>query len=308
MQALPDKALLFRRNAAAPIRMQNLLSTPPREIACIFPDIKDAFALSIINGVQSVFPSDRYIFHIFQSQTLSSEDTLLRYCLEGNIAGLTLFPMEQSSLSDTLLAMQRRNYPLVLIDRNIPLLDNSSYVVNNHEAAGVLCLKYLYQLGHRRIAFITTMNRETGSIRLRIDGIQKESRKLNLGASSIHVVENLDVEKKVSFYQSLFQKLVFQDKVTAFIASDSPCCLYLYRLLGSLSLSVPNDVSLLSFDNPQTGPDNINYFTYINQSEYTMGKEAGSILLHKLEDRDLNCYRKMIAPQLEIHQSTAGFP
>ncbi|MCI9142315.1 MAG: GntR family transcriptional regulator [Lachnospiraceae bacterium] len=278
---------------------------PLIEIACIFPDIKDSFALSMLNGIQSVFPSDRYLLHIFQSKTISAEDHLLRYCLNGSISGIVLFPLEQAYLSDTLTDMHRRNYPLVLVDREIPLLENSSYVVNDHEAAGTLCMKYLRQLGHERVAFITPLDQETGSIRLRIEGIRKEFRQSTLSGSFFRVVQHMKLNKSISFYQEFFRKLIFQDKITALIASDSSCCIYLYRLLESMSLSVPNDISLLSFDNPQTGPHNINYFTYIDQSEYTIGREAGNILLRKLEDNNRDCCRKLIAPQLEIHQSTA---
>lgn len=280
-------------------------ASPLTEIACIFPDIKDSFALSMINGIQSVFPSDRYILHIFQSKTISAEDNLLRYCLNGSISGIVLFPLEQAYLSNTLTDIHRRNYPLVLVDREIPLLENSNYVVNDHEAAGILCIKYLRQLGHDRIAFITPLDQETGSIRLRIEGIRKELRQSTLSGSFFRVVQHLNLNRSISFYQEHFRKLIFEDKVTAFIASDSSCCIYLYRLLESMSLSVPNDISLLSFDNPQTGPQNINYFTYIDQSEYIIGKEAGNILLRKLETHDHTCCRKLIAPQLEIHQSTA---
>ena len=34
------------------------------EIACILPSITDSFSLSMVNGVQSVFPEDTYICHI----------------------------------------------------------------------------------------------------------------------------------------------------------------------------------------------------------------------------------------------------
>lgn len=276
-----------------------------KEVACIFPDIKDSFALSMINGIQSVFSSEHYILHIFQSKTITAEERLLRYCLNGNISGIVLFPLEQAYLSDTLTDIHRRQYPLVLVDREIPLLENSNYVVNDHEAAGTLCMKYLRQLGHERVAFITPLDQETGSIRLRIEGIRKEFRQSTLSGSFFRVVQHMKLNKSISFYQEFFRKLIFEDKITAFIASDSSCCIYLYRLLESMSLSVPNDISLLSFDNPQTGPRNINYFTYINQSEYTIGREAGNILLRKLETNDHSCCRKLIAPSLEIHQSTS---
>ena len=57
-----------------------------------------------------------------------------------------------------------------------------------------------------------------------------------------------------------------------------------------------------------TGMVNPDFFTYINQSEYLMGKEAGNILRRRLEHRDMNVYHKIITPTLEVHGSTGKVP
>ena len=73
-----------------------------------------------------------------------------------------------------------------------------------------------------------------------------------------------------------------------------------------MNMKVPGDLSLLSFDKPLTEVKNPDFFTHINQSEFLMGKEAGNILLRRLEQRDMNVYHKIIAPTLEVHYSTGA--
>lgn len=164
------------------------------EIACILPSITDSFSLSMVNGVQSVFPEDTYICHIFQSHNPTVENYLLQRCLELNISGIVLFPQDQPFFSNQLLAMQLQNYPLVLLDRYLPRL-NTNYVIADNKAAGELCLRHLYKLGHQRIAFVTSTDRNTFSVKYRIEGIQETALSLNLPDYAVQLVEFLDKHK-----------------------------------------------------------------------------------------------------------------
>lgn len=271
------------------------------EIACIIPSISDLFSLSIINGIQSVFPEDAYICHIFQSRNPAIENHILQRCLDLNISGIVLFPQDQPFFSNQLLWMQVQRYPLVLIDRYLPRLDTSYVIANNH-AAGTLCLRHLYELGHRRIAFVTSTGKDTFSVKYRINGIQETAATLNLPA--IHILDFLDQRKKFSYYQELFLKLIMYDHITAFIASESHTCAYLYDLFTSMKIKVPQDVSLISFDKPFTTCKHPEFFTHISQSEYLMGHEAGIILKNRIENHDMNVYHKVISPTLDVHEST----
>lgn len=277
--------------------------TAMKEIACIFPNIADMFAVSMLNGIESAFPSDSYICHIFQSRTEATEKQLLNYCLENSISGITLFSLRQNLLGNDLYPLYQKNFPIVLVDHPISG-SNNSYVIGDHKAGGALCVSHLTKLGHKRIAFVTVADRNVTSINLRITGAEEKAALLNLNRPSLRVIEHLDLTKKTVYYEEYFKKLIFENKITAFIAADSSCCNYLYHLFSSMKLAIPNDVSLLSFDNPQTDIPGMNYFSYIDQSEFTIGREAGNILRRKIEQLDTTCYQKIVPPKLVANHST----
>lgn len=279
--------------------------TNVKEIACIFPDITDLFAVSMLNGIESAFPSDSYICHIFQSRTEATEKQLLNYCLENSISGIVLFSLRQNLLGDDLYPLYQKNFPVVLVDH--PLSGSQcSYVIGDHKAAGSLCISHLNELGHKRIAFVTTSDRNVTSINLRITGAEEKAALLNLNRPSLRIIEHLDINKKTVYYEEYFKKLIFENKITAFIAADSSCCNYLYHLFTSMKLAIPNDISLISFDNPQTDLPGMNYFSYIDQSEFTIGREAGNILRRKIEQLDVTHYQKVIPPKLIANYSTGS--
>lgn len=273
------------------------------EIACVLPTIADQFALSLINGIQSVFPEDCYICHIFQSRTPETENYLLQLCLDTNIAGLILFPRDQPFFSDQLMLMQLKKYPLVLLDRYLPRL-NTSYVIGDNKAGGTMCLKHLHDLGHRRFCFVSSTGKDTFSVKYRIAGAIAELEACGLSESSMRIIEYLDKRKKFSHYQELFSRLILQEKITAFITAESTTCSYLHDLLFSLHIRIPEDVSLISFDKPLAASQRPDFFTHINQSEYVMGREAGLILKQQIESRNFQVCQKVISPRLEICHST----
>lgn len=274
------------------------------EIACIIPTLTDSFSLSMMNGVLSAFPENEYICHFFQSQNPQIENYLLKRCLETNISGIVLFPQNQPYFSNELLFMSLQKYPLVLLDRYLPRL-NTSYVIADNQMAGELCVKHLNELGHQRIALVTTSNRNTFSAKHRFEGLLSAAERLNMPENSIQIVESFDITKKFSHYQEKLIKLIHENRITAFVAAESDTCAYLYHLCASCKIDVPGTVSLISFDTPMTTAINPDFFTHINQSEYSMGREAGNLLRRRLEQHDMNIYRKVITPSLEIRQSTA---
>lgn len=278
---------------------------PPsmKEIACIIPSMDDLFAISLINGILSAFPSDTYTCHIFLSKNSATESYLLQRCMELNILGIVLFPQNHFFFSDQLLSMQLKKYPFVLIDRYLPHLDTSYVIADNH-AAGSLCLQHLHDLGHQRIAFVSDTDQNTFSIKRRIEGIRETAASLNIPDYAIQIIENLDTRKRFSYYHDLFLKLILQQRITAFIASESSICSYLYDLFLHIGFHVPDKISLITFDKPVTKHRNPDFFTHIDQSEFLMGHEAGMILKNKIEQQDINVYHKIITPTLRIHEST----
>ena len=274
------------------------------EVACIIPTFSDLFSLSMINGVLSAFPVSEYICHVFRSGNPQIENYLLKRCLDLNISGIVLFPQDQPFFSNELLMMNLQKYPLVLIDRYLPRL-NTSHVIADNQKSGELCVRHLYELGHQRIAFFTSSDRNTFSVKRRLDGVMSTAESLNMPESAIQTVEHVGAYDS-NYYRDLVNRLVREEKVTAFIASECNTCVYLDELCTSLKLDIPKAVSLVCFDLPMSKTRNPDFFTHINQSEHFMGQEAGLLLRRRLEQNDMGIYHKVITPSLEIHHSTAA--
>ena len=196
-----------------------------------------------------------------------------------------------------------RNIPWSIIDRNLPRLD-TSYVIGDNKTGGALCLRHLHALGHQRICFVSSARRNTFTVRSRIDGILQEAEARNIPESSITIWDFFNKHQPYVHYQKQMMKLIREERITAFIAAESTTCAYLYSLFATMNLRVPEDISLMSFDKPLVESQRPDFFTHISQSEYLMGKEAGTILKHQIETRDPQVTHRVMSPLLEVRKST----
>ncbi|MBS6194289.1 MAG: GntR family transcriptional regulator [Clostridiales bacterium] len=274
------------------------------EVAFIIPAIEDFFAMSLIAGVHSVLPDDRYVCVVLPSRSPSTENYLLQRCIDQQVSGIILFPQDQPFFSSQLLYLLLQKSPLVLIDRSLPRLD-TSYVISDNPVGGALCVDHLYRLGHRSFCFVSATCLSTFSIQERFNGIRESVVRSGLPKDAVTVVENLDKHADYSSHKELFLNIIKEKKITAFIAAESSTGAYLYSMFTSFGLSIPKDVSLICFDKPFCDSKQTSFFTYIDQAEFQIGQEAGLLLRNRIENNDTNIYHRVLTPHLHPGSSTA---
>lgn len=304
-ETLPHANSSLVRDANAPVQVASVDKDLPH-IAILLPSMEDFFSLNLVNGVLSVIPYDKYTSSVYITHDPMTENYLLKRILSVGTAGVVLFPQDQPYYSSELLAMKLNNYPLVLIDRYLPRLD-TSYVIEDNDMAGALCMDHLYELGHRRVALLSSQTNTPFTVKHRHAGILSEAARLGLEESSVAFVSGCEALSDAEFMQSV-EHLVNDEEITALISSQQELSVRLYEALTSLGLRVPQDVSLLSFDRPSPTVSAPDFFTYIDQSERLIGREAGTLLRKRIEESDTTVYHRIITPQLIVRSSTGRAP
>ena len=317
----PGRGTFVSKEAEARIdRYQaNLPQTPPKQvihtvpaeasefkqIVLVIPTIKDRFALSIITGIQEVLPPVDYHITIVTSMDADGEAQAIKHIRQTGASALVLFPVDQEYYSDEVLSMKLERFPFVLIDRPFPGID-TNYVLSDSITGGQTAMRHLLDLGHRHIGFITNTGQSTYTVNDRIKGCEKELKQLSQ-AHSFVIRDGFDTGYEYSHYHELVSDLVYDKGVTAFIASETSVALYLYCVLRSLSIDVPQTVSIITFDAPLSDIDDFEFFTHVNQNPKQMGYFAGLTISnilknpHNLEQTT----KKVVEPTLVRSKSTA---
>ena len=164
--------------------------------------------------------------------------------------------------------------PIVLLNRGASRKTFST-VCSDNEAGGVLAAQYLIGLGHRDMAHITGP-RHHGNLTSRAQGFLKTI------AACPNLPEPIVLNGENSFqggYELTRQLLREHTKATAIFAANDAMAFGATRAIHESGLRIPEDISLMGFDNVELSSVIHPPLTTIHQPKYELGKAAVEVLL-----------------------------
>src|SRR5271168_1513853 len=297
------KKLGYRPNAMA----RFLRSKRSHTVGLVFFDITDPFCTPVMRGIENALYQSSYvpIFADAHNQRNRFErylEMLLEHHVEGLIVVANWLVVDIHVLAD----LSKRNIPAATIGWELPGDTVSSVMVDN-ETGGRMALEHLYQLGHRKIAFIRgpKMLIDSGP---RWRGIQKfaQSAGLEIDAALIEVLpESLDpnssFESGFRFAEEWLQK---KKKFTAMMAFDDLTALGAIRALTKAGVKVPENCSVVGFDDVPLSALAAPSLTTVRQPMEAMGGLAVNIVMEginaSLEKREWTIANQKMSPELVI--------
>lgn len=246
-------------------------------------DIQNPFFARIAHDIDVALRRRNYNVLIASSEESSSQERkVLAGLLALNPQGLILAP---ASTKDTrhIADLVRDGMSIVLIDRLVRNVACDSVTVDN-EAGAWDAVQHLVDMGHRRIAFLgdktpifTTEERLSGYRKaLSAQGISSER--------GLVVTARSTVQDAIEATMRLFRRSI---RPTALLTVDSIMTQGAMLGLRSLGLAIPQDVSLIGFDDFDLATFTEPPITVVAQPTAEIGRLAAQLLLERLERRDL---------------------
>ncbi len=188
----------------------------------------------------------------------------------------------------------------VIVGKPSDLAGQTICVDNDNLLASREATDYLYGLGHRRIGFIGGKT-EFMHASDRRDGYQLSLLLHGLPIRNDYCVE---IEGTPSIRsQNLIQLLQTPDRPTAFVVSDDILALTLERDCAQIGLSIPEDVSIIAFNNSLYAQLASPQLTAIDINSYSLGREAANQILNHTENPNLPA-TKVIVPHTIMERSS----
>lgn len=277
-----------------------LVSGRSRLLGLIVSEITNPFFPELIQGFEDVAVENGY--EILIGSTNYEPDRMqrcIRRMVERNAEGVAVmtFGIEQPLLDQ----LADRNVPLVFVDvaPNKPGISVLKVDYHHGIRQGV---QHLAALGHRSIAFVT------GPLRLHSAQSRLAAFKKALGECGIPVEENLIVEGDHTMEGGMVvaEKMIAQkDMPTAIMCSNDMLAIGVLHLLSRSGLRVPDDVSIIGFDDIHMAAMMIPPLTSIQMSRTDLASAAVSALRGHVEGTTKREYR--IDTRLVVRETTA-FP
>jgi DNA-binding LacI/PurR family transcriptional regulator len=283
----------YRPNfVARSLRKQQTLT-----IGVLVPEISEGYGSMVMAGIEDFLLKSGYFYFVVSHH--HKEHLLHEYqrlFLERLVEGLIVV--------DTLLA---EDFPIPMVavsgHRRVQGVTN---VVLDHRRAASLALHHLAQLGHRRIAFIKGQSFSSDT-EVRWNSIRHAARELGIAIDPELVTQlEADSPSPEPGYDVTRRLLAKQDGFTALFAFNDVSAIGAIRALLDYGLRVPQDVSVVGFDDIQNAAFQNPRLTTVRQPLRRMGELAAETLLQRING--VKSYPKVIAvePELVVRESTAA--
>ena len=285
----------YRPNAMA----QGLVMRQTRILGVMVSDLQNPFFAAVISGIQGRAAECGFrVLITTGDRTPSIEESAIENLLELRVDGLIL---ASPRVDDEVIGRAGRSAPVVVLNRNTAD-DNSDSVTNDNIAGAHLAVEHLVSFGHRRIAFI-----EGGAgagARIRHRGYLSAMHDFGL-ADEILSVEGQHTEE--GGYRGAMELLKLRVLPTAVFASNDLCAIGAMNAFEEAGLSIPDDLSLVGYDNNRMAALRHISLTTIDQPGDDMGRSAVERLAERIDGDRAEPSHDVVAPSLVV-RSTTGPP
>lgn len=200
-----------------------------------------------------------------------------------------------------LQTLERLHTPMVVIGETTSCQSVCSVSCNDEAGIEAMC-NHLYELGHRRIAFIEGASAHVTSIRrkgayvkfCRAKGLKNPSFFIQLG--------NYSMQSGRAAGRVLLQA---NPRPTAIIASNDLMAYGVMESARELNLQIPKDISIGGFDDLPTAAERCPSLTTVHQPVLEMGELGMKLLLQSLERGDLPVGQTVMDVSLVVRESTS---
>jgi LacI family transcriptional regulator len=265
-------------------------------IGVIAAEIGDSYSSVVISGVEQFLREKGFFYltvaHRHDQRLLESYSQLL---LERGIEGFITV--------DTSL-MQPLPLPTVAVagHRSIEGVTN---IALDHRRASQLALQHLIQLGHEEIAFMKGPT-VSSDAEARWNSICETAHEFGITVRPELTLQlgGEAASDPVSGYPFVKELLSRNQRFTALFAYNDNSAIAAIRVIQDAGLSVPNDVSVVGFDDIQAAAYMNPELTTVRQPLRKMGEIAASTLLDRIEERGDYLPEIAVEPEFVIRQST----
>lgn len=188
----------------------------------------------------------------------------------------------------------------VLIGKPNQFINQTIYIDNDNLMAGQEATEYLIQLGHKKIAFIGSDFKQIYS-KDRRNGYQFALVQNQLESKPEYCVEL--TSKPESHFEPIRKLLTLPDPPTAIVVSDDILAVVVQQVGAELGMSIPEDISLVSFNNSLLARINSPQLTSIDINAYQLGMEAASQMIKHIENPNMPATKSILPHTLTERRS-----
>jgi DNA-binding LacI/PurR family transcriptional regulator len=267
-------------------------------IGVMVPEVSAGYNTTLLGGIEDHLLQEGYFYfvasHRFQPDLIEEYPDLFLY---RSVDGLIV-----------LNATWHRELPIPVVTISChDKVKGATRIVLDHRRAAELALEHLWELGHRDIAVIKGQS-FTPDTDVRWDAIEEVATQANRPICAERVVQIEDNIPTPDLGYRVTKRLLSSGKTfTALFAFNDISALGAIRAIHEHGLRVPDDVSVVGFDDIESAAYQNPGLTTVRQPLRAMGKAAAQTVLRQITEKENHDSTEVIfEPELIVRGTTAA--
>jgi DNA-binding LacI/PurR family transcriptional regulator len=265
-------------------------------IGVMAPDLSEGYFTMVMNGVEEYLLRAQYFYftasHYWNHELMQEYPRML---VERAVDGFLLLntPSEIRSPLPTVAISAHNNSPGV------------TNIILDHMRGAELALRHLYDLGHRKIAFVKGPN-IIPDTEYRWRSILEVARQLDIKVQPDHCIQlDADSWSPGVGYEPMRDLLARARDFTAIFCFNDISAIGVIRAIYDAGLSVPQDISVIGFDDIMSAAYHKPSLTTVRQPLREMGRQGAQVLLDMISQPDKQYPEEIVMqPELIVREST----
>ena len=313
-QIAEEEGLLYRIHGKGTYVAQPVVARAAKLVGFLIPVFHSSFDSQLLSGAENYLRKLGYrVMFAHTDRRVEEENRLLQEMWQDGVSGFLLWPVLGRGQPRFLEVTP--TVPAVFMDRAIPGLKHPCVAAEHYQGA-TAAIEHLIGLGHKEIAFVSRPHLDLWPIAERLRGYNDVMRAAGLKVRPpILVGDNRElspqqaeesyeaaVGEEIKQLQALFQQ---PDRPTALFAMNDLMALQIVRAVALAGLKVPDDISVVGFDNMEIVSHIEPPLTTIAQNPFDIGTEAARLLVDLIGGRALTSLFTLLPTHLVVRESTA---
>lgn len=283
----------YRPNAIA----RQLTAQRTHTIGVLLNDLRNPWFVDCLEGLTTVLDEHGYRCMLADARLdRRADESLLRGFLEMRVDGLVLVGSMPSTPAITEAAA---TVPTVAAAGRDVVLPRVDVVANDDTIGATVAVEHLIELGHRRIAHLAGTH---GAVA----GLRRDAYRSAMSAHGLAdevMVENGDATEEGG-YRAAVRLLGRPDRPSAVFAMNDMSCIGAMSAAAELGLRVPQDVSMVGYDNTSLAQVRHLWLTSVDNASIEVGRRAARALLRRIAAPTLPAAEQLLRPTLRVRGST----
>ena len=260
---------------------RGLVLNKTHTLGLVIPDISNPFFPEVAKGIEDKAKKLGYsvIFCNTDNHNQGEKEAIelmKSKQVDGMIVSLAINEQNKQELAE----LAEENFPIIQIDRKIPKSGFPAVVIDNQTAA-YQAVSHLINLGHEKIAHIS------GDLAVKTAQDRLAGFKEAIKSARIDLLEKwikTGDYSRDSGYQQMKDLLNLDDQPTAVFIANDLMALGAYEAIFEAGLKIPEDISIVGYDDIEVASVIRPSLTTISQPEYQLGVTAAELLINSIEN------------------------